>query len=215
MNLAEITSLAASTGLRGEQLATAVAIAGWQGSPHPAESGGNPAAVGDLGLVDGKWGPSIGLWQVRSLHADRGTRRERDQDALRDPAFNARAMYKISSGGSNWRPWSVYKNGIYERNMAQARAAAAAYGAGTLNQLTSSVEAPPASGSGGGWFSNPLEPIGIAARNMLNPSWWRRIGIGGVGVALVLAGVLMLMSPQVATVAKAAAAKGVPTDVGD
>src|SRR3546814_11985548 len=40
-----------------------------------AESGGYVDAVGDLALVDAKWGPSIGLVQIRSLRDRSGERR--------------------------------------------------------------------------------------------------------------------------------------------
>src|SRR5690606_7001013 len=91
-------------------------------SPVPGESGGNSDALGDLKLADDKWGPSVGLWQIRSLHRERGTGGTRDQDALANPAHNARAMATISAGGTNWQPWTVYTSGIYRQNLDAARA---------------------------------------------------------------------------------------------
>ena len=83
-------------------LITAVAIA-------MAESrGGDPDAVGDVNLQDGMWGPSIGLWQIRSLKAESGKGTTRDATRLKDPAFNAKSMYAISSGGKSWNDWTVY-----------------------------------------------------------------------------------------------------------
>lgn len=110
-----------AAGFRGEQLVTAVAIA-------KGESGWRADAEGDVGLANDKWGPSIGLWQIRSLRADTGTGRDRDAAALRDPTFNARAAWSISSGGSNWRPWTVYTSGAYRAHIGAARAAIAAAG---------------------------------------------------------------------------------------
>lgn len=124
LSLEQVTTHARSVGLSGESLAIAVAIAGWNGSPNAGESGGNPAAVGDRTLANGKWGPSYGLWQVRSLNAERGTGTERDANQLSDPAYNARSMFTISSGGTNWQPWSVYTSGKYKANLDQAREAA-------------------------------------------------------------------------------------------
>jgi len=81
-----------------------------------AESGGYVDAVGDLALIDAKWGPSVGLFQIRSL---------RDPDAwgpldhvrraseLRDPLYNAKAAHVISREGTDWSPWSVFKSGTY------------------------------------------------------------------------------------------------------
>lgn len=107
---------ARAAGFSGEALVTALAVA-------QAESGWNASAVGDTGLVDAKWGPSIGLWQIRSLNAEQGTGKTRDQLALFDPTFNARSAYAISSGGTNWRPWSVFTSGAYKKHLSAARSA--------------------------------------------------------------------------------------------
>lgn len=87
------------------------------------ESGWRPGAVGDRELADATWGPSIGLWQIRSLWADRGTGRTRDPDRLADPLFNARAAYAISRGGRDWSAWTVYRTGAYRAHLGAARAA--------------------------------------------------------------------------------------------
>ena len=112
----EVHALAVAFGLTHTQAITATAIA-W------AESGLNPLAIGDESLVDETWGPSIGLYQVRSLRADAGTDKERDPERLTDPAFNTRSMVAISAGGTNWQPWSVYKNGKYWDYLDAVRAA--------------------------------------------------------------------------------------------
>lgn len=116
---AQVARHAGAAGFAGEALVTAVAIA-------RAESGWRPGAVGDVGLQTGVWGPSIGLWQIRSLNAQRGTGLPRDASRLTDPAFNARAAWAISGQGSNWRPWTVYKTGAYRAYLPAARAAVAA-----------------------------------------------------------------------------------------
>jgi hypothetical protein len=108
MTPTEVYQLCRDAGLGHEQAITATAIA-W------AESGLNPAAVGDMALVDTVWGVSLGLFQIRSLHAHTGTGKERDANRLRDPAFNARSMFAISDGGTDWTPWSVFKNGAYRQ----------------------------------------------------------------------------------------------------
>lgn len=114
---AQIAEAARKAGFTGPGLVTAIAVA-------LAESGGNSDAMGDVGLVDGKWGPSVGLWQIRSLHDQRGTGGPRDEFANVDPDANARAAFAISGGGVNFAPWSVYKNGRYQANIARAQAAA-------------------------------------------------------------------------------------------
>jgi len=78
-------------------------------------------AVGDLVQLEDpeiakKWGPSIGLSQVRSLrnpriwgHPDRW----RIASLLRDPWFNAVAAYWISFSGTNFFAWTMFQNGMY------------------------------------------------------------------------------------------------------
>ena len=47
-----------------------------------AESGGNPSILGDQGLQTSTWGPSYGLFQIRTLKADTGKGTDRDINAL-------------------------------------------------------------------------------------------------------------------------------------
>lgn len=112
----EVHALAVKHGLNYEQAIIATAIA-W------AESQLKPDAIGDVDLENEKWGPSVGLWQVRSLRADTGTGKERDIERLGDPSFNARSMVAISNAGTNWKPWSVYTNGRYLKHIDAVRAA--------------------------------------------------------------------------------------------
>jgi cell wall-associated NlpC family hydrolase len=130
---------ARAAGFSGDALVTAVAIA-------KAESGWNATAVGDTTLVSAKWGPSIGLWQVRSLNEQQGTGRERDQIALFDPSFNARSAYSISRGGTYWKPWSVYTSGAYRKHLAAARSAASDPVVAATPTTTPSLGAQPVQG---------------------------------------------------------------------
>lgn len=116
MTPAEVHALAVAHGLTVEQAVVATAIA-W------AESGLRPDAVGDIDLEDNTWGPSVGLFQIRSLRLHTGTGKERDVERLTDPSFNTRSMVAISAGGTNWAPWSVYKNGRYRQHLDAVRAA--------------------------------------------------------------------------------------------
>lgn len=86
LSLAALQSLAASAGFPNPALAAAIAM---------AESRGNPGAVGD-------GGDSIGLWQIDTKFHSQYAKSD-----LADPTYNARAAYAISSGGTNWRPWST------------------------------------------------------------------------------------------------------------
>jgi hypothetical protein len=115
MTPAAVHALAVTHGLTVDQAVIATAIA-W------AESGLNPEAVGDVNLEDDKWGPSVGLYQIRSLRVDTGTGKERDVERLGDPSFNTRSMVAVSAGGTNWTPWSVFKNGRYQEHIDAVRA---------------------------------------------------------------------------------------------
>ena len=105
---AQVYSLAQEAGLGRMEAAMATAIAG-------AESGFRTDAMGDTTIQTGTWGPSVGLWQVRSLKAQFGTGGVRDASRLTDPKFNAASMVAISGGGKNWKPWSTYTSGAYKK----------------------------------------------------------------------------------------------------
>jgi hypothetical protein len=134
--ITEVVKHAANAGFKGDALVTAVAVA-------KAESGFDAAAIGDEHLVDAKWGPSAGLWQIRSLKADSGTGRHRDFTRLFDPAFNARSAYAISGGGTNFNPWSVYKNGRYKQHLQEAVSVAGSGGPPAPGATAGTADGPP------------------------------------------------------------------------
>lgn len=96
LSLTQLRSLAARSGFPDPELAAAVAM---------AESGGNVFAVGD-------WGRSHGLWQIH-LPAHPQYRFVN----LFSAETNARAAFEISKGGTDWSPWTTFRNGDYRRWM--------------------------------------------------------------------------------------------------
>ena len=97
-----------------------------------AESSRNPGAIGDVALQNGTWGPSVGLFQIRTLKSETGTGSDRDiQRLLNNPAQQVRAAMKISNGGSNLRPWSTYTNGAYLKFLDEPLQAGAALPSGS------------------------------------------------------------------------------------
>jgi hypothetical protein len=80
-----------------------------------AESGLNPSAVGDVGLETSTWGPSYGVWQIRTLKSDTGTGSPRDINRLKKglPQQAAAAVSILHSSGL--RAWSTYTSGAYRR----------------------------------------------------------------------------------------------------
>ncbi len=157
---ATVYDLARSAGLGPSQAAIATAIA-------MAESGLRTDAEGDKDRQNSTWGMSLGLWQIRSLKADYGTGRARDASRLRDPAFNARAMVEISGGGQNWKPWSVYTSGAYQRFLGSVRDGAS----GPVPSV------PPTTGrrSGGGIEYTP-DGVQVPAGSQTDPA---PVGVGG------------------------------------
>lgn len=107
LTAAQTAALARAAGFPEAQVPTAVAVA-------MAETGGSldTDAIGDVILETAKWGPSVGLWQVRSLKPAylakaAGADRYRDEGRLRDPGYNAAAARAIW-GERGWSPWSTY-----------------------------------------------------------------------------------------------------------
>jgi len=206
----QIAAYARKAGFVGEALRTIIAVV-------LAESGGDPDNVGDESLANATWGPSIGLGQVRSLRAETGTGRPRDAAKLTDPAFNLRSAFAISSGGSSFRPWTMFTNGRYKGFLARAQAAIA----GTPSSSGGTVTLPPGFGGilpGGG--------VGGLADKVAEPliKGLGRITLVGLivagGVALVAAGAWKTTAPArqaitESTVERAkTAAKYVPGPVG-
>ena len=110
---AQLAGVAHQAGFRGEALTVAVAVA-------LAESGGNPSAHNAIPPDD-----SYGLWQINMLGRLGPDRRARyglaSNQALFDPATNARVAHAIADGGRDWTPWATYTRGTYRRFLDQAR----------------------------------------------------------------------------------------------
>ena len=197
---AQVYSLARDAGLSPANAVTATAIA-------MAESGLRTDAVGDTTITTGTWGPSVGLWQVRSLKAEAGTGRSRDATRLTEPAFNARAMVAISGGGDNWRPWSVFTSGAFRSKVPQVAAIAPA--------LEAQAKA------SGGWkglveaVTGGVGDVGgaiVASAAGLNPfAGWQddvqgialKIAAVAAAGALIVVGLLRLVTPAAVGAVKA------------
>lgn len=109
----EVVQLGLSVGLSRPAAVTAAAIA-------KAESGLRTDAIGDTTIQTGTWGPSVGLWQIRSLKAEKGKGTTRDVTRLTNKNFNARSMAAISNHGSDFTPWSTFKDRSYKTYITEA-----------------------------------------------------------------------------------------------
>lgn len=127
----QLAGLAQQVGLVGQavQIASAVAM---------AESGGNPNAVNPGHPGDPEY--SVGLWQINIRAHPQYTEAQ-----MKDPVQNAKAMYAISSGGSNWNPWGTYTNGLYKQYMTSGVTPDLSYATNnTSNNTRSNVTTNPA-----------------------------------------------------------------------
>jgi hypothetical protein len=105
----------AGFGANEDMLTTAVAVA-------LAESSGRTKAVSPTGCCHG-------LWQINTeVHPY-------SKSQMQDPAQNAAAAWKISNGGTNWKPWSAYTNGSYLLYKTTARRAAKSPGDILIDEL--------------------------------------------------------------------------------
>jgi Lysozyme like domain/D-alanyl-D-alanine carboxypeptidase len=150
---------AQAAGFTGERLRTAVAIS-------LAETGGtaNPKAIGHNGPTSGCAGGSLdlGAWQINNCYhpeyADDCAHPQLTCDPQSHPdvcaydlACSAAATFVISAGGTNWQPWTTYRQETYRRYLDRAdEAIAAASGitdAGSAGNIQLSTVSCPSGGS--------------------------------------------------------------------
>jgi hypothetical protein len=61
-----------------------------------------------------------GMWQINDCyHTDISA------SCAFDAVCSAKAAYRISDSGTDWRPWAAYTSGAYERHLSDAQAAVA------------------------------------------------------------------------------------------
>lgn len=170
-------AVGAGLGSAAAALATAVALA------ESISTGLDDTALGDVALENNTWGPSVGVWQIRTLKSETGTGRDRDISALTgNLRRQAQAMFNISSGGTNFTAWTVFNTGAYQKYTGQANAAAVG-GSSTLpTSFPNTVQT--------GLTSDVLNQAIAPARGLAI-----KLAFGAVGLALAGAGVLVLVSP--------------------
>lgn len=203
----QVAGWAYDAGLRDPiVLAKSVAIAS-------AESGRVTDRLGDVGLQTAVWGPSVGLWQIRSLKADKGTGRTRDQDRLTDPAFNAKAMVEISRNGRDFGPWSVYSpRDLIGFARYQAALPPATTAVGIMLGQKGTGQLSDAAGDAVGDALAPITQLaGVVSDVAQTPgkvlnwltdgSTWVRIAYFGAGFVLIVGGSLALAGRPVARTA--------------
>lgn len=105
LSQAQIEMYARAAGMANPQVMAAIAM---------AESGGNPNAHNAVPPDN-----SYGLWQINMIGSMGPARRKEygitSNEALYNPAINAKAAAKISKGGTSLTPWSTYTSGAYKK----------------------------------------------------------------------------------------------------
>lgn len=183
--LAQIATYASGAGWSGQDLITAIAVC-------MAESGGNENLVDDVSIETAEWGPSIGLWQIRSRNAEKGKGTERDEIANKDPATNAVHAHAIQVK-DGWKAWSAYNNKKYLLYVPIATTAAA--------NVVPVLDAGHAAESAANAVVNPIltiaeEPIKVL-KWLQQPGTQTRIAKLVVGAALVMIGLSIFAKPVV------------------
>jgi hypothetical protein len=197
----QIAAMVLARGFADPVRATAVVL---------GESGGDPQATNRN--TDGS--TDYGLWQINSRwHIDTGQITQ--ADAV-DPIKSTDYAYKISNGGRDFRLWVATRQSSFAGHLDTARPAVERAQAALGRQSNSggswwqraaaAVTFPPAFLPGlpgmpdipGFDIPNPIgaaqDAAGVAATigaKLLDPAFWRRIGLGLAGVLVLVLGVLV------------------------
>jgi hypothetical protein len=167
----QIAQYAAGAGFTGPDLDTAIAVA-------IAESGGNDANIGDVGLQNATFGPSVGLWQIRSVNPGYGNafdQAHRNQAGNMDPGTNAANAYAIQQH-YGWNQWSTYTGGQYQQYLDRARAAhtdQTTTPTDQLQQQTPTQQTPQQNGQGSSnsqGFLGEIEKLMESVGKLMNPA---------------------------------------------
>ncbi|MCW2754662.1 MAG: hypothetical protein JWQ32_2073 [Marmoricola sp.] len=173
-----------------------------------AESGWNLNAVGDIGLENATWGPSYGIWQIRTLVAETGKGTTRDINKLKTgiDAQAAGAVAILHTSGVH--AWSTYSSGSYTGFIPQAQKAAASAptaGSGSAATGTAGVQNASVLGGLGNLITDPLGVFGNAAKSVsgeVATGLWSLIAPFALkalfavgGIALVVVGLSITAKP--------------------
>ena len=109
----QCASVASRAGFSGDRLVTAVAVGMGESSCRAdAQNANGPTKGCPNGSVD------RGLWQINSCWHPSVSK-----SCAYDAQCNANAAYRISTKGTNFKPWAAYTNGSYRNHLEAARAA--------------------------------------------------------------------------------------------
>lgn len=162
-----------------------------------AESGGKTDAFRPASQ-NPRGGNDRGLWQINSkAHPDVS-----DMAAF-DPNASTAIAYQLSAGFAQWGPWRGSKG--LDPNSTPSTTIATAYESMTggvhddtpiLSQIDPDANGiPNALGGLLGW----AEALGRLLSHLIDPGFWKRIGIGALGAAALVVGIVALLKDSIPT----------------
>lgn len=115
----------------------------------------------------------VGLWQINTVHGAQATE---------DPMGNARAAVAISKNGTDWRPWTTFKNGAYIpflHNAANAFPEPSDDAAAAAAVVTNPIDTAKA-------IAGFVSRLGV----IFEADWWKRVGMVLAGVVAIALAVM-------------------------
>lgn len=194
LTASQVAGVARQAGFPESEIPTAVAVA------H-AESGFNPRAHNAVPPDN-----SYGLWQINMLGSLGPGRRKAfgisSNDALFDPATNARAAHKIwEGGGKSWRPWTTYTHGTYKAYINDAPGGSTPLDADDVKQKV--LDAREKAGLNKPLFQM-VEKLAEALETLRKASWTWLVVL--LAIAMIILGVVILNRNSIRKTAKTAVA---------
>lgn len=140
-----------------------------------------------------------GVWQINMA-----SHPSYDRERLKEPEYNGGAAFDISGGGSNWRPWTTFRRGLYRPFLARARAAVAAPASGGGGFSVDVPGLPPIGTDTLSPITDPLSALNALGDALTDPNTWRRAGLVAGGVILLALGFVAISKDSLLATAKTA-----------
>jgi len=187
----QVANLAVTGGWRGEDAVKAVAVAFAEHRGKRVDSD----ARGDVALQTQKWGPSVGVWQIRSLNAERGRGTTRDEQANLSPTTNAAHAHTIwQEAAGSFSPWSTFLSGQYLLFVGRARKAVAGKTVNDDGSVSGHSETIPEWQAGLQQAASMASAAGRWAADSRN---WLRVALAVAGGGMMVGGLLVVAKPAV------------------
>lgn len=195
LSYAQLRAYAQAAGAPDPDTAAAIALAETGGTGNTHAHNGIPP--------DNSYGP----WQINMIGSMGPDRRKKlgitSNDQLYDPAVNARAMMMVSNNGTDFSPWTTYKDGAYKAYLKKSPTGTGTASDANAVNANSITDIP---GEIVGGVKSTADVVVSAANWIVNPSNWLRVLYVMAGAGIVLVGLDLLVQNQI--LGKAAKALG-------